>query len=119
MLIPLLLGCTVVALTGVGAGVSYTLSNVAYRSFSFSVDRVYHATIAALKKMDIKIVDDYKTVDGRTLIASANELDIVIDVEEVTSKTTRIVVNARKRVILKDKATAAEIINQVGKNLGE
>jgi len=118
-LLPLLAGCTAIALTGAGAGISYTLSNVAYRSFSFSVDRVYHATIAALKKMDIKIVDDYKTVDGRTLIAAANELDIVIDVEEVTSKTTRIVVNARKRVILKDKATAAEIINQVGKNLGE
>lgn len=118
-LIPLLLGCAVVAITGVGAGISYTLSNVAYRSFSFSVDRVYHASIAALKKMDIKIVDDYKTVDGRTLIAATNELDIEIDLEEVTSKTTQIKVDARKRVILKDKATAAEIINQVGKNLEE
>jgi hypothetical protein len=118
-LIPLLIGCTAVVLTGAGAGISYTLSNVAYRSFSFSVDRVYHATVAALKKMDIKIVDDYKTEDGRTIIAATNELDIVIDLEEITSKTTQIKVDARKRVVLKDKATAAEIINQVGKNLGE
>ncbi len=83
-LIPLLLGCTAIALTGAGAGISYTLSNVAYRSFSSSVDRVHHATIAALKKMDIKIIDDYKTEDGRTITADTKELDIVINLEEVT-----------------------------------
>jgi len=118
-LLPLLAGCTAIALTGAGAGISYTLSNVAYRSFSFSVDRVHNATISALKKMDIKIIDDYRTEDGRSIIATTKELDIVIDLEEITSKTTQVKVDARKRVILKDKATAAEIINQVGKNLGE
>jgi hypothetical protein len=117
--LPLVSGCTAIALTGAGAGISYTLSNVAYRSFSFPVDRVHQATIDALKKMDIKIIDDYRTEDGRSIIATTKELDIVIDLEEITSKTTQVKVDARKRVILKDKATAAEIINQVGKNLGE
>jgi hypothetical protein len=115
----LLSGCAAVALTGAGVGVSYTLSNVAYRSFSSPVDQVHNASVDALKKMGIKIVDDYKTEDGRTIIASTKELDIVVDLEEVTSKTTQIKVDARKRVVLKDKATAAEIINQVGKILGE
>ena len=115
----LLSGCAAVALTGAGVGVSYTLSNVAYRSFSSPGDQVHKATVDALKKMGIKIVDDYKTENGRTIIASTKELDIVIDLEEVTSKTTQIKVDARKRVVLKDKATAAEIINQVGKILGE
>ena len=118
-LLPLLPGCTAVVLTGAGAGITYTLSNVAYKSFSSSLDLVHHATVDALKKMDIKTIDDYKTVDGRTIIAATKELDIVIDLEEVTSKTTQIKVDARKRVILKDKATAAEIINQVGMILGE
>jgi len=118
-LLPLLAGCTAIVLTGAGAGITYTLGNVAYKSFNFSLDRVHHATVDALKKMDIKTIDDYKTVDGRTIIAATKELDIVIDLEEVTSKTTQIKVDARKRVLLKDKATAAEIINQVGKNLEE
>jgi hypothetical protein len=118
-LLPLLAGCTAIVLTGAGAGITYTLSNVAYKSFSSSLDLVHHATVDALKKMDIKTIDDYKTVDGRTIIAATKELDIVIDLEEVTSKTTQIKVDARKRVILKDKATAAEIINQVGMILGE
>ena len=118
-LFSLLSGCTAIALTGAGAGISYTLSNVAYRSFSSPVDRVHHATIAALKKMDIKIIDDSKSENGRTITAATKELDIVINLEKVTLKTTQIKVDARKRVVLKDKATAAEIINQVGKILGE
>lgn len=116
-LLLLLSGCTAVALTGAGVGVSYTLSNVAYRSFSSPVDQVHQATIAALKKMDIKIIEDNKSEDGRTITAVTKELDIVIDLERVTSKTTQVKVDARKSVFLKDKATAAEIINQVGKIL--
>ena len=110
-------GCTAVALTGAGVGISYTLSNVAYRSFSSPVDQVHDATIAALKKMDIKIVDDSYLKDGNTITAFTKELDIVINLEEVTPKTTLVKVDARKSVFLKDKATAAEIINQVGKIL--
>ena len=118
-LLLLLSGCAAIALTGAGVGISYTLSNVAYRSFSSPLDRVHHATIAALKKMDIKIIDDIKLEDGRTITAATMQLDISINLEEVTSKTTQIKVDARKRVVLKDKATAAEIINQVEKILGE
>jgi hypothetical protein len=119
LFLPIVSGCTAIALTGAGAGISYTLSNVAYRSFSFPVDRVHQATIDALKKMDIKILDDSKSEEGRTITAMTKELDIVIHLEEVTSKTTQVKVDARKRVVLKDKATAGEIINQVGKILGE
>jgi Protein of unknown function (DUF3568) len=112
-------GCTAVALTGAGVGVSYTLTNVAYRSFSSPVDRVHDATIAALKKMGIMINDDTSSEGGETITAATSELDIVINIEKVTSKTTQVKVDARKNVFLKDKATAAEIINQVGKILGE
>jgi hypothetical protein len=118
-LLPLLSGCAAVALTGAGVGVGYTLSNVAYRTFSSSGDQVHTATVDALKKMGIKIVDDYKSENGRTINASTKELDIEINLEEVTLKTTQIKVDARKSIVLKDKATAAEIINQVGKILGE
>ena len=112
-------GCTAVALTGAGVGVSYTLTNVAYRSFSSPVDQVHNATIAALKKMGITITGDSESVDGRTITAETSELDIIINLERITSKTTQVKVDARKNVFLKDKATAAEIINQVAKNLGE
>ena len=69
--------------------------------------------------MDIKIIDDSKSENGRIITAVTDDLDIEINLEEVTSKTTQVKVDARKSVVLKDKATAAEIINQVGKILGE
>jgi hypothetical protein len=112
-------GCAAVALTGAGVGVSYTLSNVAYRSFNSPVNRVHDATIAALKKMGIMIDDDTSSESGATVTAETRELDIVIHLEKITSKTTQVKVDARKNFLLKDKATAAEIINQVGKILGE
>ena len=118
-LIPILTGCAALVVTGAGIGVSYTLTNVAYRSFSSPLNQVHEATISALKEMDIKIVDDIKVVNGRSITADTMGLDIVIDLERVTLKTTQIKVDARKNVLLKDKATAAEIINQVGKNLKE
>jgi len=105
--------------TGAGIGISYTLTNVAYRSFSSPMDQVHQATITALKGMDIKIIEDIKLANGRRITADTMELEIIIDLEKVTPKTTQIKVDARKSVLLKDKATAAEIINQVGKNLGE
>ena len=119
LLLPLISGCSAIALTGAGIGTSYTLSNVAYRSFSSPVYRVHLATTAALKKMAIRIIEDSESEGGRSITAATKELDIRIDLEEVTSKTTQIKVDARKRVVLKDKATTAEIINQVGNILGE
>ena len=118
-LLPILAGCAAVVIAGAGIGVSYTLTNVAYKSFSSPVNQVHSATIAALKKMGITITSDSESVDGRTITAETSELDIIINLERITSKTTQIKVDARKNVFLKDKATAAEIINQVAKNLGE
>ena len=119
LLFSLLSGCAAIAVTGAGVGTSYTLTNVAYRSFSSSVDRVHQATIAAIKKMDIRLIDDNKSENGRTISAATKGLSITIKLVEITSKITQVKVDARKRVLLKDKTTAAEIIKQIGKILGE
>ena len=117
---PLITSCATVAtvaISGAGIGINYTLTNVAYRTFSFSLERVNQATTLALNKLNIKIKDNRKTEEGRTIKASTKELEIMIDLERVTSKCTKIKVNAKKGPILKDRATAAEIINQTGKIL--
>lgn len=110
-------GCATVAVSGAGMGVEYTITNVAYRTFNFSLEQVNQATILALKKMDIKIKDNRKTEDGRRIEASTKELQIIIDLEYITSRATKIKVNAKKGPVLKDRSTAAEIIHQVGKIL--
>jgi len=117
LMLPMIASCTTVAVSGAGMGIEYTLTNVAYRTFNFSLDQVNQATTLALKKMDIKIEGYRKTEEGSEIRASTKELQIIIDLEVITSKTTKIKVDARKGPILKDKATATEIIYQVDRIL--
>jgi len=117
LLLPVIAGCAAAAVSGAGMGIEYTITNMAYRTLNYPLDQVNQATLQALQKMDIKIQCNWRTEEGREIEASTKDLTIAIDLEYITSKATRIKVDARKSVILKDKATAAEIINQVDKIL--
>ena len=99
------------ALTGVSMGVAYLYTNVAEKTVSFDLDRMSRATLLALKKMGISIHDQSKAEGQRKIRAKAKDLDITIRLKEITHKSTKIKVNAR-HVIIKDKATALEIIRQ-------
>ncbi len=110
-------GCAAVLLTGASGGVAYTLTNVAYKTVSFPFNRVDNAVHGALRKMGILHIEK-KTIDGGVQIAAETpDLKIYIDVEMITSKSTRLCVDVRKNIILKDKATATEIIEQTIKIL--
>jgi hypothetical protein len=99
------------ALTGVSMGVAYLYTSVAERTVCFNLDRMGKATLLALRKMGISICDQSKAEGMRKIRAKAKDLDIIIKLKEITQKSTKIKVNARKGVI-KDKATALEIIRQ-------
>ncbi|MFH1363125.1 MAG: DUF3568 family protein [Candidatus Omnitrophota bacterium] len=123
LVIPLLLlttGCITAALpalSGVGFAVHYSQSNVASKSFTFPVDQTDEATMFALKGMGIKVVDNSTTEKGKRIKAATDELNIIIDLEQVTAKVTKLNVKASKWSIIKDMATASEIIAQVTKAL--
>jgi hypothetical protein len=99
------------AVTGVSMGIAYLYTNVAEKTVSIDLDRMSRATVLALKKMGISIHDQSKADGKRRIRAKARELDITIKLTEITHKSTKIKVNARY-VIIKDKATALEIIRQ-------
>lgn len=120
LLLFLTTGCAAVALpalSGVGFAVHYSQLNMASRTFTFSVDQTDTAIMFALKGMGIKVVDNSTTEKGKRIKAATEKLDITIDLEQVTAKVTKVNVNARKGPIIKDKATASEIIAQVAKAL--
>jgi len=125
-LLPLLNGCAAVGLTlfGVGAGVatgtsvSYTLDGVAYRTFTAPLPRVESATRTALDRMGIKVDATAKTEQGKAIRAVGNDREIEIELEVVSSKTTRIRTVAKQGIFFRDRATATEIILQTEKVLG-
>ncbi|HTZ18781.1 MAG TPA: DUF3568 family protein [Dissulfurispiraceae bacterium] len=105
-------GCVSVLIAGAGGGISYTLSNVAYKTVNYPLDDVRRAVHDALEKMAIKEIQATQTEKGIRINAVTMDLKIYIDLVWITYKTTRISVDARKNLILKDKATAAAIIEQ-------
>ena len=119
-------GCAAVGMTlfGVGAGVtagtsvSYTLDGIAYRTFTLPLPQVESATRTALDRMGIKVDSTAKTEQGKAIKATSNDREIEIELEMVSSKTTRIRTVAKQGIFFKDRATAGEIIFQTEKVLG-
>jgi hypothetical protein len=121
-------GCAApVALTllGVGAGVttgtavSYTLDGIAYRTFTAPLPQVERATLTALNDMGMQVESAQKTEEGKAIKASGVDRQIEIELQAISSKTTRIRTVAKDGVFFKDRATATEIILQTERILGK
>jgi Protein of unknown function (DUF3568) len=125
-LFPALNGCAAVGLTlfSIGAGVStgtavsYTLDGVAYRTFAAPLPEVEKATRTALHRMGIPVGATARIDQGKAIKASATDREIEIELEMVSSKTTRMRTVAKQGIFFKDRATATEIIFQTEKALG-
>jgi Protein of unknown function (DUF3568) len=118
-----LAGCVAVALTaagvGMAAGVSHTLSGMVYKTFTTPQAQVKRATLGALGRMQIKVVQSKRDGSTETIRAKASDRVIEIELEALTPTTTRMMVTAKKDGgILRDGATATEIILQTEKLVG-
>src|SRR5690349_21434539 len=116
-------GCAAVALTALGVGmatgVSHTLSGMVYKTFTTPQAQVEKATYGALGRMQVKVVQAKRDGSTRTIHAKAGDRDIEIELEALTPATTRMAVTAKKDGgILRDGATATEVILQTEKIVG-
>ena len=123
-------GCASVGLTlfGVGSGVSggtgvsHILDSVAYKTFTTPIESLQDATLVTLEGMDIEVTDievleEEATETGRKIMALAGDRTIEIELDRLTPKASRMRVNAKRGLILRDRATAAEIITQTERTL--
>jgi hypothetical protein len=114
-------GCDPVSLTamsvGAAYGVQHTLSGITYRTFSVPLPRVRSAVMRAFDRMDIAVGSKEKIENGERLIARASDREIEVELEAITSKTTRMRSTARNG-LFRDAATATEIILQTERVLG-
>jgi|SRR5262245_14224845 len=112
-------------LLGVGAGVttgtavSYTLDGIAYRTFTAPLPQVERATLTALNDMGIEVEGAEKTGEGKAIKAKGADRQIEIELQSISSKTTRIRTVAKQGWFFKDRATATEIILQTERILGK
>ena len=118
-------GCAAVGLTllGVGAGisggtgVSYTLDSIAYKTFTSPEEGLRTATLKTLKRMDMKVNENQPTDSGRRIVAEAGDRTIEIELDRLTTKTSRMRVTVKQGWFFRDRATAAEILIQTERTL--
>jgi uncharacterized membrane protein YtjA (UPF0391 family) len=114
-------GCAAVALTAGGVtaavGVNHTLNGIVYKTFAEPLPKVKRATLTALKQMEIPVETVEKTKQGEVIKAKAANRAIEVGFEALTPKTTRMRVVADSDGLVKDSATATEIILQTERAL--
>ncbi|MBI3122419.1 MAG: DUF3568 family protein [candidate division NC10 bacterium] len=118
-------GCVVMAVGAVAAaaaGVTYTVLGTAEKTFNEEYDAVVAALQKALVNLDIKTGDTRQTEENGKVVSTeiqafARDLTIIITIERITDKATRVVVDASKKYVVKDAATAGEILIQTTNNL--
>ena len=116
-------GCAPLALTaagvGMGTGVSHMLGGIVYKTFAAPEPKVQRATVAALRKMQIKVIESKREDNKQLITARAADRDIDIEIEALTPNTTRLTVVAKKDGgFIRDSATATEISLQAEKRVG-
>ena len=116
-------GCVPVALTALGVGmatgVSHELGGMVYKTFTAPQAQVKQASFGALHRMQIKVVKAKRDGSTETITARAADRDIEIELEALTPATTRMMVTASKDGgVLRDSATATEIILQTERYVG-
>ncbi len=116
-------GCAAVALTAVGVGmatgVSHTLGGIVYKTFAAPQPKVRRSTVAALGRMQTRIVEAKQDGSTEVIKARAADRDIEVEIEALTPNTTRLSVTAIKDGgLIRDAATATEIILQTEKLVG-
>ena len=116
-------GCAAVALTALGVGmatgVSHTLGGMVYKTFTAPQSQVKRATLGALSRMQVKVVQSKREGSTERILARAGDRDIEVELEALTPNTTRMLVTAKKDGgILRDGATATEVILQTERIAG-
>jgi hypothetical protein len=116
-------GCAAVGLTALGVGMStgvgHTLGGMVYKTFTAPQSSVSKATHTALNKMQVKVVKNERKGSTQTILAKAGDRSIDIELEALTPNTTRMKVTATQEAgILRDGATATEVILQTEKFVG-
>jgi hypothetical protein len=113
-----LTGCLEI-ISAVGASAymtaEYLVSGAVTQTVSYEFGRIKKALLVALCKMEIAVDEARPIEDGEEIFATADELEIRIELKEITPSVTRISVKAEKDFLHRDKATAQEIVKQTNK----
>ena len=98
--------------SGVAGGAEYFASTPVAKTVSYDYDRVKKALLVTLCKMVIDVEKVKKIENGEKILATADDLEVVIKLKKITSCLTRIEIRAGEGMVKRDEATATEIVQR-------
>ena len=104
-------------LTGAGEYVKYTLNSIAHHTYARDLHHITPAVIDVLDKMKIQVKNVKKNEQSAKIYAFTKDLSIKVYLHRITANMTKVTINASLNPLMKDKATANEIISQIGLTL--
>jgi hypothetical protein len=113
-----LTGCVeLLGAAGSGAAVTaeYILSGSVEKTMCFEYGRTKKALLVAFSRMEIVADRVIEVEGGEEILARANQMEIKVELREITPCVTRISVRAGDGFLRWDKATAQEILAQTNK----
>jgi hypothetical protein len=108
---------TIGAGIGAGTGTSHILDSIAYKTFATPLEILERATVQTLRRLDMPVKSHESTDARRLIVARAGERTVEIELDRLTAKTARMRVDVRQNWLLRDRATAVEIIAQTDQTL--
>ena len=107
-------GC---ASNGGGMGVGIFGAQSAEKTLNYPVKDVVKAAHRVLEDMDLLLMEDDTTSGGKTIKAATVDLDIYIELEVLTTKTTRMIVDVKDALTKKHKPLGGDIIDMTALKL--
>lgn len=98
-------------------GIDYTAKNCPRRTITCELECAHAATLEALESMAMEVTADERTPNGYKTRARAKGLKVTVELVRLTPSVTKIGVDAAKNIILRDGATAEEVVTQVERAL--
>jgi hypothetical protein len=108
---------SIAAGTGAGVGAGHVLDTITYKTFSLPLAAVSRATVLTLDRLDMPVMTVQDTEEGQTIEAQAGERAVEIELDRMTTNATRMRVVVKKNFLIRDRATATEIILQTEKTI--
>ena len=98
--------------SGIAMGAEQFVTEPVTKTLTHDFDQIKMALLVALCRMQISVESAREIERGEQIQAKAENLDIEIELKEVTPRVTRIAIKASNGFMKEDKATAQEIVQQ-------
>ena len=111
-------GCAAAAAVGsaLGAafsGLAYIENGATERTFVVTLPEVWRASLAVLRLMDLTVSEGARDENQGALKGVGSDLTVTLTMQSVTTRATRVTIEAVQGARGTDRATASELLNQL------